>query len=379
MPQPSTGLLFEVGGGWQAALRWQRSGGHRFPVTVKLTPEAVLDKWSRITNFDDGRADYPVTIQDGSSRVSGPAPQRSKSPTADQDWLKIIEEAKNKPPKGTEFSYDDKDVLLYNLSLNAKRTQLPLVYENDADFQVLPTYGVIPVFFAKTAYALDKLVPNFSPTMILHGEQYLEIRKFPIPTAAKVVIFPRLLEVIDKGNASLIIQGAEIKHARTGEDLFYNQSTLFVRGAGGFGGVRKDGASRGAASAIYTPPNRAPDAIVEEKTTEEQAALYRLTGDRLPLHVDPKFSKMGGFKDPILHGLCFFGFSGKHILQTYGPFKNIKVRFAGTVIPGETLVTEMWKEAQGNRVIFQTKVKETGKLCIANAGVELLGGPKLKL
>lgn len=105
--------------------------------------------------------------------------------------------------------------------------------------------------------------------------------------------------------------------------------------------------------------------------------LYRLNGDRVALHVDPKIAKAGGFPGPILHGLCTFGFSGKHILQTYGQFKNMKVRFAGVVMPGQTLITEMWKE--GNIVIFQTKVKETGKLALSNAGVELRGGPKLML
>jgi multifunctional beta-oxidation protein len=83
------------------------------------------------------------------------------------------------------------------------------------------------------------------------------------------------------------------------------------------------------------------------------------------------FRKVGGFPVPILHGLCFFGISGKHIYQKYGPFKNIKVRFAGTVIPGETLVTEMWKE--GNKVIFQTKVKERNAFAISSAAAELLG------
>jgi multifunctional beta-oxidation protein len=121
---------------------------------------------------------------------------------------------------------------------------------------------------------------------------------------------------------------------------------------------------------VHQPPKRRPDAIVEEATTEEQAALYRLNGDRNPLHIDPEFSKVGGFKTPILHGLCFFGISGKHVYQTYGPFKNIKVRFAGTVLPGQKLRTEMWKE--GSKVIFQTKVVETGKLCIAGAGAELM-------
>jgi multifunctional beta-oxidation protein len=88
------------------------------------------------------------------------------------------------------------------------------------------------------------------------------------------------------------------------------------------------------------------------------------------LHVDPSFAKMGGFKAPILHGLCFFGIAGKAVYQKYGRFKNIKVRFAGTVLPGQTLVTECWKE--GGKVLFQTKVKETGKLAISGGAVELV-------
>jgi len=241
---------------------------------------------------------------------------------------------------------------------------------------VLPTFGVIPGFGSVPPFSMDEIVPNFSPMMLLHGEQYLEIRKFPIPTAAKVVSYPKLIEVIDKGNAAVVVTGNTTKDANTGEDLFYNESTVFIRGSGGFGGPKKGG-NRGAATTIYQAPKRAPDAVVEEKTSEDQAALYRLNGDRNPLHIDPEFIKVGGFKVPILHGLCFFGFSGKHIVQTFGMFKDIKVRFAGTVLPGQTLVTEMWK--QGNKVIFQTKVKETGKLCIAGAGAELLGGKGAKL
>ena len=134
---------------------------------------------------------------------------------------------------------------------------------------------------------------------------------------------------------------------------------------------------RGAATAIYKPPARQLDAVVEEATTEEQAVLYRLNGDRNPLHVDPDYSNKGGIKIPILHGLCFLGISGKHVYQTYGPIKSLKVRFAGPVIPGQKLRTEMWKE--GHKVIFQTKVVETGKLCIAGAGAELMSGSKGKL
>ncbi len=216
---------------------------------------------------------------------------------------------------------------------------------------------------------MTELVPNFNPMMLLHGEQYLEIRQCPIPTSATLVSYPKLIEVVDKGAAAVVKSGITTVDKNTGKEVFYNEMTVFLRGSGGFGGQPK-GEDRGAATAANKVPSRAPDAVVEEKTTEEQAALYRLSGDYNPLHVDPAFAKMGGFKAPILHGLCFFGIAGKAVFQKYGAFKNIKVRFAGTVIPGETLVTEMWKE--GNKVIFQTKVKETGKLALASAAVELV-------
>lgn len=378
VPDPPTGGLFEVGSGWFGRTRWQRSGGHGFPIDVKLTPEHVLGAWKDIINFEDGRADHPEDGQDGLKSIMANMQNKSSSNSADSnsEILANIESAKKMKAEGTPFDYDDKDVILYNLSLGAKRTQLPLVYEGSSDFEVLPTFGVVPPFNASPSWNTDDIMPNFSPMMLLHGEQYLEIRKFPIPTAAETLSYPRLIEVTDKGNAAVMVTGTTTKDAKTGEDLFYNEMTAFIRGSGGFGGPTK-GSNRGAATTIYKPPNRAPDAVVEEKTTEDQAALYRLNGDRNPLHIDPEFSKVGGFKVPILHGLCFFGFSGKHVMQTFGPFKNIKVRFAGTVLPGQTLQTEMWKE--GNKVIFQTKVKETGKLCIAGAGAELVDAGKAKL
>jgi len=271
--------------------------------------------------------------------------------------------------KGTEFKYKERDVILYNLGIGAKKTELPFVFENHNDFQVLPTFGVIPPFNAETPYNLDDIVSNFSPMMLLHGEQFLEILTYPIPTAATLVSYAELVEVVDKGNAAIVKSQVTTVNKATGQPLFRNEMTMFIRGSGGFGGQKKP-MDRGAATAANALPKRSPDQVVEEKTTEEQAVLYRLNGDYNPLHVDPAFAKVGGFKVPILHGLCFFGISGKAVYQKYGAFRNIKVRFAGTVLPGETLVTEMWKE--GHKVIFQTKVKETGKLAIASAAVELL-------
>jgi multifunctional beta-oxidation protein len=293
----------------------------------------------------------------------------AKPVKVDEELLAKIAEAQKAEAKGTDFTYEERDVILYNLGVGAKRTELPLVFEGSEDFQALPTFGVIPPQSAETPYDLPSLVPNFNPMMLLHGEQYLEIRQYPIPTSATLVSYPKLIEVVDKGAAAVVRSGVTTVNKATGKDVFYNETTVFLRGSGGFGGQSK-GSDRGAATAANAPPERVPDAVVEEKTADDQAAIYRLSGDYNPLHIDPAFAKMGGFKAPILHGLCFFGIAGKAVYQKYGAFKNIKVRFAGSVIPGETLVTEMWKE--GKKVIFQTKVKETGKLALASAAVELV-------
>ena len=291
------------------------------------------------------------------------------------NYLDRIAHAKTVQSKGTDFSYNHRDIILYNLGLGAKRTDLPLVYEGDDAFTPIPTFGVVPPFNAASPFSLSDIVPNFSPMMLLHGEHFLQIKRYPIPTEATVTCYSKLVDIIDKGSAAVAIVGTTTVDKATGDELFYQESFVFLRGSGGFGGP-KQGADRGMASAGFKPPPRTPDATVSEKTSQEQAALYRLSGDYNPLHIDPNFAKVGGFKEPILHGLCFFGIAGKHILQQYGLFKSIKVRFAGVVIPGQTLRTEMWKE--GNKVIFQVVVVETGKLCITAAAVEL-DGEKAKL
>ena len=125
---------------------------------------------------------------------------------------------------------------------------------------------------------MGDIVPNFSPMMLLHGEQYLEILQYPIPTAATLVSYPKLLEVVDKGSAAIVKSATTTVDFATGKPLFYNEITTFIRGSGGFGGQKKP-ADRGASTAANKPPSRAPDEVVEEKTTEEQAVIYRLSGD----------------------------------------------------------------------------------------------------
>lgn len=192
-------------------------------------------------------------------------------------------------------------------------------------------------------------LPNYSPMMLLHGEHYLAVKTAEIPTSGTFVNHSRLLEVADKGKAASVVSITHTYDKETGALLFENQGTLFIRGAGGFGG-KKQGKDRGPATAANKPPNRKPDAVTTEKTIASQAALYRLSGDYNPLHVDPAFAAVGGFEAPILHGLCFFGIAAKHVIETFGKIKDVKSRFVGSVYPGETLETMMWKE--GNKVIF---------------------------
>ncbi|KAK6957703.1 bifunctional hydroxyacyl-CoA dehydrogenase/enoyl-CoA hydratase fox2 [Daldinia eschscholtzii] len=375
VPKNPTGYLYEVGSGWCGRTRWQRSGGVGFPVDVKLVPEEVAKNWAKIVDFDDGRADHPEKAQDSIAKIMANMENKrgaSKAPTESNKYLEAQKNALAAKSEPTEFTYTERDSLLYNLGVGAKRTELQYVFEGHENFQVLPTYGVIPQFDTSMPFSMDEVVPNFSPMMLLHGEQYLEVKKYPIPTAARTKNFGKLIEVVDKGNAAILKYGVTTVNAETNEELFYNEATVFLRGCGGFGGQKKP-ADRGAATAANAPPKRHPDIIVESKTTEEQAAIYRLSGDYNPLHIDPNFAKMGGFKVPILHGLCSMGVAAKAVYEKFGPFRNVKVRFAGTVVPGQTLVTEMWKEGP-SKVVFQTKVKETGRLAISGAAAELVNG-----
>ncbi|KAI0649268.1 multifunctional beta-oxidation protein [Trametes meyenii] len=381
--EETTGSIFQVAAGWIAQIRWQRTGGHGFPVNYPLTPEAVISKWKLITDFDDDRATNPGSTQEafmqiaenfGNTDESAGSEGSSDSPYADPEDSDIVAAAKKEVAEPTEYSYVERDVILYNLGVGASEQELQWTYENDENFAALPTFGVIPQFHASAGLSLDWL-PNFNPAKLLHGEQYLEI-KAPIPTSGDLVNEARLLEVLDKGKAAAVTSIVQTKDKHTGKVIFENQSTVFIRGSGGFGGKRA-GKDRGPATAENKPPQRKPDAVIEEKTLPVQAALYRLSGDLNPLHILPEFAAVGGFDRPILHGLCSMGISGKHVLKTFGEFKDIKVRFAGVVYPGETLTTEMWKE--GEKVIFTTKVKERGTVVLAAAAATLVNpGTPLK-
>ncbi|XP_057396371.1 peroxisomal multifunctional enzyme type 2-like [Balaenoptera acutorostrata] len=191
----------------------------------------------------------------------------------------------------------------------------------------------------------------------------------PASGARKLKCEAIVADVLDKGSGLIMLMDV---YSYSGEELIcYNQFSIFVVGAGGFGGKRTSDKAK-VAVAI---PNRPPDAVLTDTTSLNQAALYRLSGDWNPLHIDPDFANLAGFDKPILHGLCTFGFSARHVLQQFtdndvSRFKAIKVRFAKPVYPGQTLQTEMWKE--GNRIHFQTKIQGTGDIVISNAYVDLV-------
>ncbi|KOS13932.1 multifunctional beta-oxidation protein [Malassezia pachydermatis] len=366
--------LYEVSGGWIAATRWQRAGGHAFSTGKPVTPEMVEKKWSKITDFDPERASWPSAPSESLGDMVANFGNEDEDDEAEEggdDFIDAedpeeVKAAKKADLEAGEYTYTERDVILYNLGIGATEKDLNFVYEQADEFQAVPTFGVIPMFSSLGAVSYDFL-PNFSPMMLLHGEQYLAI-KGEIPTEGTLVSKPRIIEVLDKGKAAAVTVQITTTNKSTGEVVFENQGTFFIRGSGGFNG-KKTGRDRGNASAPNAVPKRAADKVVREKTAESQAALYRLSGDYNPLHIDPNFASVGGFDKPILHGLCSFGISGKHVFQTYGPVKDIKVRFTGHVFPGETLETSMWKE--GDKVLFQTRVVERDTIALGAAAATL--------
>lgn len=255
------------------------------------------------------------------------------------------------------FEYTDRDVMLYALGVGAGVDNLRFTFEKE--LKVLPTFAVVPAF---PALASMVGVLQVNPVMLLHGEQRIELRK-PIPPSGKLITTPTIRAIYDKGSGALIVVDAETADEQ-GEVLFVNTFAAFVRGEGGFGG------DRGPSGAKNVPPEREPDAVVEMPTLPQQALIYRLSGDRNPLHADPDFAKMAGFDRPILHGLCTFGHVGRAILDKFCDgqperFKDFEARFSGVVFPGDTIITEMWKE-DGGKIIVRAKT-QGGDAVLGNA------------
>jgi 3-hydroxyacyl-CoA dehydrogenase/3a,7a,12a-trihydroxy-5b-cholest-24-enoyl-CoA hydratase len=365
-----TGGLFEVGGGFFSKLRWERTAGKSFATGRSVEPEAVAAAWPEITSFE--HSEHPADVTSSMGPVIANLSKKSKGGNEFID----VDAALGYEFPPLETSYTERDLALYALGVGAgtdplDAKDLQYVYEMHGDgFRSLPTYAVVPVInaileAAKQGQQAPGLKYGFD--RILHGEQYTELRR-PLPPHQKLVHKSSIKDIWDKGK-NAVVTIATRTYDEADLELAYNEIVMVVRGAGGWGG------ERGPSGDANAPPDRAPDAVAEQKINADQALLYRLSGDWNPLHADPGFAQAFGFPRPILHGLCTFGFAARHVIKQFAGndarlFKSIRARFAESVFPGETLITEMWKDSD-RKIVFRCKVKERDKVVIAAAAIEL--------
>jgi acyl dehydratase len=264
------------------------------------------------------------------------------------------------PGEPVERSWTSTDALLYAIGVGAglgdPLQELQFTTENTAGVQqqVLPTYGVL-LAQARGAGSLG----DFDRAMLVHAEQSIELHK-PLPVEGTLRTSAMVTGIYDKGSGALIETENRAIDPATGEPVVTTTSGTFIRGEGGFGG------DRGTAP-TWQLPDRAPDQKVTVQTRPEQALLYRLSGDRNPLHADPAFAARGGFSRPILHGLCTYGFTGRVLLHEVcgsdpARFAFMSGRFSRPVLPGESLVVSIWT-GEDNTAQFQT-AKEDGTVVI---------------
>ncbi|MDT5110721.1 MAG: hypothetical protein QOE20_2611 [Mycobacterium sp.] len=254
------------------------------------------------------------------------------------------------------FEWTDRETLLYALGVGAGTQELAFTTENSHDIeqQVLPTYAVI----ACPAWGAAAEVGSFNWAMLLHGSQQIRLYK-PLPPAGKLSVSSEVFDIQDKGegkNAILVLKGTGTD-PDTGELIAETVSTAVIRGEGGFGG------QQGERPVAPTYPDREPDAKVALGTTEDLPLIYRLSGDRNPLHSDPWFAQnLAGFPKPILHGLCTYGVAGRVLVAELGggdatKIRAVGARFTSPVFPGETLTTSVWRTEPGHAV-FRTEAAE---------------------
>jgi acyl dehydratase len=272
------------------------------------------------------------------------------------------------PGEPQERSWTSADALLYAIGVGAglgdPLHELEFTTENSAgvEQQVLPTFGVL-VAQARTGRSLG----TFDRARLVHAEQAFELRR-PLPVAGTARVTATVTGIYDKGSGALVVSENVAVDAATSEPLVTSTTSAFIVGEGGFGG------DRGPRDAEpWARPERDPDLRVTQPTRPEQALLYRLSGDRNPLHTDPAFAARGGFATPILHGLCTYGFAGRALLHAVcggdpARFGFMSGRFSQPVLPGQTLVTSIWRDDGG--AVFQT-AKPDGMVVIDRGRVRV--------
>jgi len=271
-----------------------------------------------------------------------------------------------------EARWTSKDSLLYALGVGAGASdptgfELEFTTENSDGItqQALPTMPVVISAAGGGGRNPMDAIGTFDYAMLVHGEQAITLHQ-PVPVEGTATIKGRIAAMYDKGKAGVVVLESEAVDP-SGAPLWTNTMSAFIRGEGGWGGDRGPSGPRNVA------PERDPDHVVSYTTRTDQALLYRLNGDRNPLHSDPKFAARAGFPKPILHGLCTYGFTGRALLHAVcgsdpTRFKAIEGRFSHPVMPGDTLDVKIWVD--GNEAIFQTwagenQVIDSGKLTFA--------------
>ncbi|MGH3096522.1 MAG: MaoC/PaaZ C-terminal domain-containing protein [Streptosporangiales bacterium] len=249
-----------------------------------------------------------------------------------------------------ERSWTSTDALLYALGVGAglddPLRELEFTTENSEgnDQQVLPTFGVLLSQGGRRVRLGD-----FDPAMLVQAEQAVTLHR-PLPVEGTARTTSTVTGMYDKGSGALVVIEAVVIDAATRDPLVTTRSSMFIRGEGGFGGGRGSAPS-------WQRPDRPPDHRATYETHPEQALLYRLSGDRNPLHADPKFAARGGFARPILHGLCTYGFTGRALLHTLcgsdpARFRSMDGRFSAPVTPGDVLTVSLWVD--GGTALYQT-------------------------
>ncbi len=268
--------------------------------------------------------------------------------------MPINPEAVGSKSDPVRHSWDSKDAILYALGVGAgavdplDELQFTTENSNGVDQQVLPTMAVVLGVGGGGAFAS---IGSFNPAMLVHGEQAIELHG-PIPVSGEVETVGEITGIYDKGKGALVEVRSVSTDVGSGEPLFTTTMSAFIRGEGGFGG------DRGPSGPKNPPPERDPDHEQAYITRTDQALIYRLSGDRNPLHSDPTFAAMGGFDRPILHGLCTYGFTGRALLHRLcggdpARFRSMEGRFSSPVLPGERLTVRMWETGDGE-ALFQT-------------------------
>jgi len=244
-----------------------------------------------------------------------------------------------------EVSWNSKDCLLYAVGIGAGTDELAFTTENTngVDQVVYPTFPVVIGWGRGSAMGN---IGSFNPALLVHGQQSVTLHR-PIPIEGSATLQSEVTAMYDKGKAAVVVSATTA--VMDGEPLYTNTSSVFIRGEGGWGG------ERGPSGPQNVPPDRAPDHSITYQTSPDQALVYRLSGDRNPLHSDPSFAAIGGFDRPILHGLCTYGFTGRGLLNTLCDgdptrFHHIEGRFTSPVMPGEALTVAMWELGDGQAV-----------------------------